>query len=328
MPNEVQVITDNFSIDSLTAGSKERAVKASDASSNRSIFAIVPDKIVVLPEFNIRPKNTEYTAKVREIANSIIENGFYQHKPIACIVIKQNGVDVIACFDGHTRLDAVKLAISEGHQIEQVFISVAPAGTTLEDITIGLVTNNSGRQLEPMAIGLVCKRLQGYGLDNTKIAKRLGFSLAYVGQLFELIGSDRKIRDLVNEGKISATLAVSTIRDAGEGAADALQSAVDNAAAQGKSKATAKHLKPVNKPKKQADKKDVLVQLVQDNQVGQVTPFDAVVVQEALIQSETSMQNKGIEWLKSNVGIADHSHYELLIAVTGMSIEDIKSMLE
>lgn len=339
----IQVQTDNFSIESWTAGSRDKAVSAVSAQRvDRTIFKIEPDKLTVLPDFNPRIETEALRARVRYIADSIKANGFYAHKPIACIIIKQDGQDVIVPYDGHTRLKGAKLAISEGYPLETVYISVAPAGTTLEDVTVGFVTNNTDGTLQPLEIGFVCKRLQGYGLDNTTIAKRLGLSVAYVGQLFELVGSDKKIRDMVSEGKVSATLAVQTIKAEGEHAAEVLKEAVQTAEQQGKVKATAKHVKRTSSPKKtapapiiEAETRVVKESEPVDNspvmplmQSPSVTPFDAKWAHETLIKVETTVQEKGIEWMKRNTGIIDHSHFELIMAMTGANLEDLKDMLK
>lgn len=335
---EFNSFVDKFNIENLTTGSKEKAIKETGASSNRSLFAIAPDKIVILPDFNIRVKNADYTAKVREIADSIIENGYYQHKPIACLSIKQGGKDVLACFDGHTRLDAVALAISEGHPIESVYVSVAPVGTTLEDITVGLVTNNSGRQLEPIAIGLVCKRLQGYGLDNTKIAKKLGYSVAYVGQLFELIGADRKIRDMVNDGQLSATEAVQTIREEGENALKVLQDAQELANQNGKPRITRKYIRKAKEPvapvgttpeTSNPDQKAPTQSPIEPlYKTPSVTPYDALVIGEAVARSEQKGMQEALAWMKANANIVDFSHYELIHAIfPGTTVSDLRDMV-
>lgn len=277
----------NFSTD-LVAGNMKLAMKDADAKS-RDLWMVPVENLVILDDFNVRSKNDEYHTAVREIADSIKENGFYSHKPFAVLVIKRNGHDVIAVYDGHTRYDGVQLAISEGALIERVPAIAAPSGTTVEDITVGLVTNNSGRQLEPMGIAVVCKRLVGYGYTNTEISKRLGFTSAYVGGLLSLVGAPKRIRDMVSNGKVSATLAVNTLRDEGESAVNVLEAGLNIAKADGKSKVTKKNLVSVNKP-----------------------------------TSSGSAIEKGLLWINNN-GQMDSS-YELLSAITGKSVSQLKKI--
>ena len=280
-------ISHNFSAD-LVAGNMKSAMKDADAKS-RDLWMVPVDKLIIMDEFNVRPKNDEHQVAVRAIADSIKENGFYSHKPFAVLVIKRNGLDIIAVYDGHTRYEGLQLAISEGVLVERVPVVAAPSGTTLEDITVGLVTNNSGRQLEPMGVAVVCKRLIGYGLNNTDIAKRLGFTSAYVGGLLSLVGAPKRIRDMVSDGKVSATLAVNTLRDEGEKAVDVLEAGLDVAKDSGKTKVTKKNL---------------------------VTTKKSVTAGSVL--------EKGLVWINNNGQMT--SSYELLAAITGKTVQDLKKI--
>lgn len=274
----------------LISGNTKETMKAVDAKS-RDLYMVPVPELTILPEFNTRTKNDEYDSKVREIADSIKANGFYSHKPFAVIVIKVDGKSVVAVYDGHTRYDGLMLAISEGAVVERVPAVVAPAGTTLEDITVGLVTNNSGRQLDPMGIAVVVKRLVGYGLEVSEIAKRIGFTPAYVGGLLSLVGAPKPIRDMVNAGTVSASLAVNTLRDEGENAIAVLEAGLVKAKAAGKSKVTKKSIVPTVAPKFSND--PIVVRL-------------------------------GLSWIKENGG--DDKSFEMLSAITGMSTDELKAM--
>lgn len=317
----------------IVAGSKEKASKG--LSSNRSLFMIPVDKLQPMPGFNARIKNAKYWEKVQEIADSQAENGFYTDKPISCYVIKQEGNDVIVYDDGHRRIDAVKVNIERGINIELVPCVIRPA-TNLTDMTVRLVTANSGEQLTPMEIAIVCKRLQGYGLDNATIAKRLAFSVAYVGQLLSLTAAPQQIIDLVQDEKISATLAVDTIRNEGEAAVKVLTEAVEVAQSQGKDKATKKHLKATDKPSKVTTDEPAsnptvapVLQTVQATPEPHNTPFNALIAAEAVSHSEAVMLEKGINWLKGNIGIIDQSHYELMQALfSGSTMDSLKELVE
>lgn len=282
----------------MVAGNIKSAMKDASATS-RDLWFVPFDKLIVLEDFNVRVKNDEYDSEVRAIADSIKENGFYSHKPLAVIVIMQDGKEIIAVYDGHTRYDAIKLAISEGVDLPKVPAVAAQSGTTLEDITVGLVTNNSGRQLDPMAIAIVCKRLIGYGMDNATIAKRLGFTPPYVGGLLSLVGAPKKIRDMVENNEVSASLAVTTLREEGENAISVLESGLESAKIAGKSRVTARNL-PKRAPKgKKSETGD-------------------------LIPKKKNILESGLEWIDNN-GQMEHS-YALLSALTDMSINDLKEI--
>lgn len=225
----------------IIAGNVKAAMKEAGASSG-DLWRVPRDQIKVLPNFNVRIRNEEHRNQVRMLADSMLANGYHQDKPLAGCVAVEGGQNVIYVTDGHTRLEAVDLANSEGAEIEVLPVVTKPKGTSLEDITVALVTSNSGRHLQPIEVGEVCKRLIGYGLDEDAIAKRLNLTAPYVGELLTLAGAPARIRKLVGEGKIASTLAMSTMKKHPEQAADMLEEAVKTAKAAGKDRATAKHL--------------------------------------------------------------------------------------
>lgn len=225
----------------IIAGNVKAAMKDAGASSG-DLWRVPRDQIKVLPNFNVRFRNDAYREQVRRLADSMKENGYYQDKPIAGYIAVENGENVIYVVDGHTRLEAVDLANSEGAEISVLPVVTKPKGTSLEDITVGLHQSNTNRPLEPIEIGELCKRLIGYGLDEETIAKRLNLTAPYVGDLLDLAGAPSRIRKLVGEGRIASTLAITTMKKNPEQAADMLEEAVETAKAAGKDRATAKHL--------------------------------------------------------------------------------------
>ncbi|WP_454735450.1 ParB/RepB/Spo0J family partition protein [Cupriavidus necator] len=245
----------------IIAGNVKAAMKDAGASSG-DLWRVPRDQIKVLPNFNVRVRNDEHRAQVRMLADSMLANGYHQDKPIAGYVVVENGQNVIITTDGHTRLEAVDLANSEGAEISVLPVVTKPKGTSLEDITVALVTSNSGRHLQPIEVGEVCKRLIGYGLDEETIAKRLNLTAPYVGELLTLAGAPARIRKLVAEGKIASTLAMSTMKKNPEQAADLLEEAVQTAKAAGKDRATAKHL-PKRETKPREPKLTALEELTQ-----------------------------------------------------------------
>lgn len=338
MENQIQ--TDNFSLTGLTSGSVKNAMKSIGATS-RDLWYVPINDIIQLPDFNVRVKNDEYKSAVRAIADSIKANGFYPHKPIACMVIKQDGKDILAVIDGHTRQDGALLAISEGCPLEKLPVVTTGPGMTLEDAVAGLKINNSQNPLTPMALGIICKRLVSFGWTHAKIAEKLVFTVAYVGQLLQLVGAEKAIRDMVNDGQLSATEAVQTIREEGENALKVLQNAQELANKNGKPRITRKYIRKVKEPvapvnptpePSNTDQKEPL-QVVPTpveplHKTDSVTPYDALVIGEAVARSEQKGMSEAIAWLKANPGIADFSHYELIHAIfPGTTVSDLRDMV-
>lgn len=242
--------TTELVIDSLVPGSVKAAMKEVGASS--SDLWMVPYKdIRVIDGFNVRVRNAEYEAHLHSIRDSILANGFYRDKPLEGYVAKEDGTNVIYITGGHTRYEAAGLAIEAGAAIEALPIIVKPAGTSQEDLTVALVTGNSGRPLTPIETAIVIKRLLGFGLDEKQIAQRLGYGKKYVEDLLGLLSAPAPVRKLVEQGKVSATLAIAEIKKDPKEAARKLTEAVKLVTEAGKTKVTKKSLDGVsNKPKR------------------------------------------------------------------------------
>lgn len=218
--------------------------KAMQGMSSADLWKMPPDRLRVADGFNVRDKDSAYNERVRTIANSIIENGYMADKPIAGYVAEEDGEHIIYITDGHTRYDAIQLAISEGHEIVEVPVVTKPRGTSMEDLTVALVTSNSGERLKPLELARVCQRLLGYGMTENTIAKRIGITREYLNQLLDLLAAPKALRDMVSKGTVSATLAIETVKKhGGKGAAKVLKEGVKEAKASGKERVTAKHVK-------------------------------------------------------------------------------------
>lgn len=226
-------------------GSAKAAVKAAEATS-RDLWMIEPSRLRVVEGFNVR--NTEdpaYQEHVRFIADSIKANGFYLDKPFAGFVSRgaEGEADYITITDGHTRKLALELAISEGAVIEKVPVVLKPQGTSVEDLTVALITSNAGRPLSPLEQASVVKRLVSFNLEVPEIAARLGRSTTHINDLLLLVGADPAVRKMVATGQVAASLAITEIKKHGDKATSRLGKAVDEALAGGKTRATKKTVK-------------------------------------------------------------------------------------
>ncbi len=223
----------------LVAGSVKKAMVG---AASRDLWQVPLERLHVMPDFNVRADTDQHREHIESLADSIVENGFYQNKPLAGYVSVENGKEKIYVTDGHCRLDAAIIARLRGAAIEALPVVISPKGTNIEDLTVGLITNNSGNPLTEFEIGLVCKRLVGFGWDTGVIAKRIGKSKARVDGLLDLVGADPEIRNMVSAGEVSASQAITTMKKSGAEAAGKLREGVQKAKAKGKKKATAKHI--------------------------------------------------------------------------------------
>lgn len=230
----------NFSLDLTPANHK--ALFQSIAAAKGDLYMMSIDDLRVIDGFNPRIRDAGLDAHIRAIADSIKMNGFYRDKPIAGYGALDGKKPVIYVTDGHNRLEALRLAIAEGAQIDEVPVIVKDRSTTIEDLTVALVRSNEGKRLTPLEIAIVCKRLVNFGWTIPRIAESLGFTPEYVGQLLTLAGAPREIRQMVQAGEATAATALDAIRKHGSDAGGVMAQALEQAKSQGKTKVTAKFL--------------------------------------------------------------------------------------
>lgn len=226
----------------LFPGSVKKFAGATGTKS-RDLWQVEPEQIRLLDGFNVRERNEAFHAHVRSLADSMKAEGFKQHKPLAGYVAKEDSVDVLYVYDGHCRYEGALLAISEGAEIRHIPVVVSQAGANIEDLTVELVRSNEGKPLTPIEKAVVCKRLLGYGWQIAEVAKRLGFTAQYVADLLLLLAAPQRVRKMVTDGEVSATLAIASVKKDGPKAAEKLEAAKIRAQAAGKTKVTAKHIK-------------------------------------------------------------------------------------
>lgn len=203
--------------------------KAAAGVTSADLWKWPVDRIKVVDGFNVRERNKEYRDRVEAIKASILENGYMADKPIAGYVIEEDGQNTLIITDGHTRFEAVQTAIAAGAEIAEVPVVTKPRGTSMEDLTVALYTSNTGERLTPYETAKVCKRLIGYGMDEATIAQRLALTRTYVSSLLDLLAAPKAVRDMVSDGKVSASEALKTVKAHGKEAAKVLAKAAKSA---------------------------------------------------------------------------------------------------
>lgn len=227
-------------IENLTAGNVKAAMAAVNAPS-ADLWQVAPSQLRVIPGFNARIRNEKYEARVRWIADSIHANGFYKGEPLTGYVAREDGGDVIYVTGGHRRHEAALLAISEGKDLPVIPIVITPKGTNIEDLTVAMHVANSSDPLTTYESALLCKRMIGFGRTSAEIAVRFGYvSAQYVDGLLDLVAAPPAVRNMVIEGKVSATYAIEVLHTHGHKATEVLQGMEVAAKAAGKAKVTKK----------------------------------------------------------------------------------------
>lgn len=219
------------------------------AVGRKDVFLLAPADIQEESGWNSRLPGDELDAHIRSLADSIKAVGVLQ--PIT--VYMRDGGAVVT--DGHCRLMAANLAISEGAEIKAIPVRVEERYSNEADRTLSLLTRNSGKPLTVPEQASVVKRLMAFGWEVAEIRSKTGHTVAQMGTLVQYLQAPRDIQELVKAGSVSVTTAVNTVREQGHEAASAtLAGAVEKAGAEGKKRATAKHIGKKADPLSTVDK--------------------------------------------------------------------------
>lgn len=215
-----------------------------DQAISRGVSTLIfdPRQIEEIPEFNTRDMDSQSTIEyIRGMADAIIANGNEEFPPITII---QHG-DKIAVMAGWCRRRAHILAMDEGAPIKGI-ACFSGGKKKPEDITLDILTSNSGLPLTAMERAKAIKRLLSFLWTPADIAKKTGWSISTVSNLIALHDAPDSIIDMVNSGQVSATLATELVKSKGaEEAEKMLKSATNTAEKAGKQKATKKDLQNV-----------------------------------------------------------------------------------
>lgn len=228
----------------LISASSRQAAKNGGGSS-RDHWFVDRSQIRVMDGFNVRIKNQSYAQYVRWLADQMKQVGFRVDKSISCYAAKDaEGKPILYVTDGHTRLDAYDLATSEGCDLGQIPVALGQElqNQNIEDLTVGLVTTNSGRELTALEKAAVYKQLINFRWTEASIAERLGVTSQHVQNMLILASAPPEIRQMVANEEVSASMAIDTIRSHGVEAVARLAAALEGARQAGQSKATKKFL--------------------------------------------------------------------------------------
>ena len=227
--------------ENFVKGSVKTAMKNAGGSS-ADLWNVPLDEIHVMPGFNTRVRDAALETHIRWIADSIKASGFHRDEPLGCFIVSEEAGPKIYVHAGHNRLEAAKLARSEGAEITHLPVVVVPKETSVEDLICGLVTTNAGKPLTPYEISIVCKRLAGFGWSNSLIAQRLAFTQSYVDALLEIPGYPIKIREMIQTGQVSVSMARDLVKTYSHKATEKLEEAAKAAAEAGSKRVTSKHI--------------------------------------------------------------------------------------
>lgn len=211
----------------------------------KDVFMLDPRLLKERPGWNVRNyEDPETIAHIEHLSLSIAENGVRQ--PI--LIVKEG--DDIFVDQGHCRRRATMLAIERGADIKAVPCMHADRYASELDRLKDMVNTNEGKGLTPLERAEVYARMIKLGETVDGVAKSFGYSTKHVDDMLKLRSIGGEVVEQVRAGNITATTAVEVIKTHGkEAAPQIVKQAVATAKAQGKEKATPKHVKQVA-PKK------------------------------------------------------------------------------
>lgn len=211
-------------------------MKMRDFSRAGEIFLVDPELIEEREGYNIRDLDSpEVQEHIRKMANAIHESGTSNFPPIS-VQIEGDKMFVVS---GHCRRRAHVLAKQEAAPVQG--IRVVQSKLNEHERVIDLLTSNDGLPLTQLQKAKVVKRLVDFDWSIAEIAKKMGVTHRVISDLLILLEAPQEIKTLVEDNKISATLAVETMKE-DSNAVQTLNTAVENATKQGKKRATKRHI--------------------------------------------------------------------------------------
>lgn len=161
--------------------------------------------------------------------------------------------------DGHFRLEGFDLAVARGAPHEWLPVKTEPRGAKEDDIVFSQIVRNSGKRLLPFEQGTVFKRLLGLGWTVEKLVERSGMSRVHIANMLELVEAPPEVGEMVQAGKVSARLALDTMRKVdrdGSKAVETLKRAVEAAEEKGRTRAAPKDVEPHEGERERANERE------------------------------------------------------------------------
>lgn len=191
---------------------EETAAKTQERFPRKDIFYIPVTSVIEISgsvemggkTFNENVR-TDY-GDIELLAKQILENGGIRNP---CKGFKKDGVYYLT--DGHRRYRAAKLILETTGQVIDIPM-LTEKDNTEEKRVMDMIICNEGKPLNPVEQADAIQRLITCGMDEKVIMDKTGFSNVYICNLKMLNNAPSKIKDLIIQNIISATLAMSIMR--------------------------------------------------------------------------------------------------------------------
>jgi hypothetical protein len=212
-----------------------------DAPRLGNVYGFTLEQLSIRPGWNSREAvfNPEDPEDLW-LAQSIKDSGVLE----ALSIVKES--DNIFITNGHRRHAAAIYARDVlGAKLERIPCRLEPRGSSPLDLLFSQRDRNGGKGFNPFENGSLCKKAMALGATIDEVARRMHMSKAYVLSLIDLQAAPAAVTELVRTEVVAPTLAMQVLREAkgdASAATETLVKAVSTAKAEGKTRATAKHV--------------------------------------------------------------------------------------
>lgn len=180
----------------------QKTKSADGRPPRKDVYFVTINELKVIPDFNVRTDMGD----LDELARSIEANGIL----IPLRGYKKDGAYYIT--NGHRRFEAAKMLAKKGIEIR---LPIMPEGHQIseEQRVIDMLVCNDGKRLNPIEEAEAISRLIAYGYSDSEISKKTGFTKVYISNLKLLISAPKKLKDLISNNVVSATLTMKVLRE-------------------------------------------------------------------------------------------------------------------
>lgn len=173
------------------------------ATKRTDIMLVDPRNIVVREGFNVRTDMGDLQA----LSDSIVEIGLQ----VPLKAKKSRGEETYELVDGHRRIQAIMLAIENGHSIP--YVEVMPFKGNEEDQVFSMIVTGTGQKpLNDVEQAEAIKRLVGFHYKVEEIAPKIGKSVPHVYNLLSLANVGKQIKNFIGDGLISGNTVVQIVK--------------------------------------------------------------------------------------------------------------------
>lgn len=218
-----------------------------DGIAVNKTYLVPVERLYLEPGHNIREADQEH---VKYFADC-----WAAGSPIPALVVTPMADGRIKIEDGQHRYLGALMAISNGTPIARIECKDFTGDEA--DRVAFMISSSQGKPLDCFERAKAYVRLKGFGWTNEEIAKKVGRSISDIQMHLSLSDLPPEMKDRISQGQISYANAIQVNREHGSDAVKLVDEAIAEASEKGKSKITAKAIKP-----KKAKPVDRLIELM------------------------------------------------------------------